>query len=132
LFICKLDVLRARLVTQTHGTLKASCITKFAVSFTQLSWRIDAEKRSRCQSTIQQTALRRNADPSDIVILKKQTCHARDGYPGGNFVYVLFIRMSTAINSFESNRRRAEFIYRYLHHHSVRRRLIPANHRQSG
>jgi hypothetical protein len=44
LFICKLDVLRARLVTQTRGTLKASCITKFAVSFTQLSWRIDAEK----------------------------------------------------------------------------------------
>jgi len=91
LFVCKLDVLRARLVTQTRGTLKASRITKFAVSFTQMSWRIDAEKRNRWQSTIQQTSLRRNADPSDIVILKQQTCHARNACAGGNFVYVLFI-----------------------------------------
>jgi len=73
-----MDVLRARLVTQTNGTLKASCITKFGVSFTQMSWRIDAEKRKRWRSTIQQSALRRNADPSDIDILEKQTCHARD------------------------------------------------------
>jgi len=43
-FICKLDVLRARLVTQTRGALKAFRITKFAVLFTQMSWRIDAEK----------------------------------------------------------------------------------------
>jgi len=112
LFICKLDVLRARLVTQTHGTLKASCITKFAVSFTQLSWSIDAGKINRWQSTIQQTTLRPNADPSDIAILKKQTCHARDCCLGGNFVYVLFIRMIAVINPFESSRGRAEFIYR--------------------
>jgi len=30
--------LRARLVTQTRVTLKASRITKFSVSFTQMSW----------------------------------------------------------------------------------------------
>jgi hypothetical protein len=78
LFVCKLDVLRTRLVTQTRGMLKASRITKFGVSFTQTSWRFGAEKINRWQSTIQQAALRRNADSSDIGILEKQACHAKD------------------------------------------------------
>jgi hypothetical protein len=33
-----MNLLRARLVTQTRVTLKASRITKFGVSFTQMSW----------------------------------------------------------------------------------------------
>jgi hypothetical protein len=84
-----MDVLRARLVTQTRGTLKASHITKFGVSFTQMSWRSGVEKINRWQSTIQQAALRRNADSSDIVILEKQTCHAKEASDA--LVFLCFI-----------------------------------------
>jgi len=48
-------------------------------------------------------------DSSDIVILERQTCHAKDAGVASIFVYVLFIWMIAAINQFESNRRRAGF-----------------------
>lgn len=40
----KMNLLRARLVTQTRVILKASRITKFGVSFTQMSWSIRRTK----------------------------------------------------------------------------------------
>jgi hypothetical protein len=48
--------LRARLVTQSCVTLKAPCITKFNISFTQLSWSLARVQKMICiQSFTQRT-----------------------------------------------------------------------------